>query len=109
MGKSEFKQFINRHPNLASYVEDGTMTWQKFYELYDIYGENNEIWQKYITKKTPKISDFMTKLDPDTIQKNIESLEKAIDIFKELTNKATDNVENIKPIIERPIHKFFGD
>ena len=31
-----FKQFVKNNPTFANYVKDGNMTWQKFYELYDI-------------------------------------------------------------------------
>lgn len=110
MGKNEFREFVSKRPELATYVNNGEMTWQKFYELYDLYGENNDIWNKYVGEKRGKITDFLDKLDPDSLQKNIESFEKAIDVFKELSSKASENIENnIKPNIERPLHKFFGD
>lgn len=110
MSKETFKAFASKHPELADYVENGSMTWQKFYELYDLYGESKDIWQKYPAKNNRKLTDFIDKFDADTIQKNIESLEKAIDVFKELTTKAADNVENnIKPAATRPITHFFGD
>lgn len=113
MSKEQFKEFVKTKPELAEYIEDNSMTWQKFYELYDLYGENDEIWNKYRPKKkkeTPKVADFMEKIDPDTIQKHIESAQKALDVFSELATKTTENVaNNIKPSIERPLSKFFGD
>ena len=36
--KEEFKIFARKHPELVSFVKDKSMTWQKFYEIYDIYG-----------------------------------------------------------------------
>ena len=27
------------------------MTWQKFYEIYDLYGKDNAIWNDYLGKK----------------------------------------------------------
>lgn len=111
MSKEDFKNFVKTKPELADYVKDNTMSWQKFYELYDLYGEDNEIWNKYIpVKKTTKVSDMIEKIDPDSIQKHIESAQKALDIFSELATKTTENVAtNIKPAIERPLSKFFGD
>lgn len=112
MSKEDFKKFVQTKPELADYVENNTMTWQKFYELYDMYGEDESIWSKY-PKKTPeprKISDFMETIDPDSLQKHIESAQKALDIFSELATKTTENIaSNIKPSIERPLSKFFGD
>lgn len=112
MSKEDFKKFVQTKPELADYVENNTMTWQKFYELYDMYGEDESIWSKY--QKTPpqprKISDFIETIDPDNLQKHIESAQKALDVFSELATKTTENIaSNIKPSIERPLSKFFGD
>lgn len=111
MSKETFKEFVRTKPELAEYVKDNTMTWQKFYELYDLYGEDNEIWSKYTTTTSPrKVSDFIQKFDPDTFQHHIETAQKALDIFSELTTKSTDAASSvIKPTVERPITKFFGD
>ena len=38
-----FKLFVKANPQFASYIKDGSMTWQKFYELYDMYGEDSEL------------------------------------------------------------------
>jgi len=113
MGKEDFKAFVSKRPELATYVENNEMTWQKFYELYDLYGEKEEIWQKYTKKNNNSLSNFTNffdKFDPDTLKDHIENAQKAIDIFSELTNKANENIAtNIKPSIERPLNKFFGD
>ena len=36
--KEEFKEFVKTKPELIRHIEDGSMTWQKYYEIYDIYG-----------------------------------------------------------------------
>ncbi len=109
MSKEDFKNFVKNRPELADYVDKNEMTWQKFYELYDLYGENNEVWNKY-KKKTNKISDFMEKFDPDVLQEHITNAQKALDIFSELTAKKAEEVEtSIKPSIKQPLNKFFGD
>ena len=30
----DFKLFAKKNPSFANYIKDGSMTWQKFYELY---------------------------------------------------------------------------
>jgi hypothetical protein len=65
MTKEDFKNFVRNKPELASYVTNGDRTWQKFYELYDIYGEDESIWNKY-TKKTntsSKVTDLLNKFN----------------------------------------------
>ncbi len=112
MSKETFKQFIKTKPELIDYVNDNTMTWQKFYELYDIYGEDETIWNRYQSKSSNKssVTNLINKFDPDNIQKHIETAQKALDIFSEFTTKTSDKVTSeIKPNIERPISKFFGD
>lgn len=109
MSKEEFKKFVSTKPELADYVKDNIMTWQKFYELYDLYGENNQIWEKYSTpKETNKINDFIKKINPDTLQQHIQTAQKALDIFSELAIKKEPTPEII-PEVQRPITKFFGD
>ena len=49
--KEAFKAFARRHPELVTHIKSGNMTWQKFYEIYDIYGEDESAWSNYITKK----------------------------------------------------------
>lgn len=110
MSKESFKEFVKKRPELASYVEDNSMTWQKFYELYDIYGEDEKIWSKYEGKSKNKISDLLTNIDVDAIQKHIESAQKALSFVSELTSKGNDSVADVaEAISERPIGKIFGD
>ena len=44
--KEEFKKFALKHPELTEYIRQNKTSWQSLYELYDIYGENNNIWEK---------------------------------------------------------------
>ena len=109
MSKEDFKNFVKDKPELADYVDKGDMTWQKFYELYDLYGSDSSVWNKY-SKKTTKITDFMDKFDPDVLQEHITNAQKALDIFSELTANKAEEVENtINPSIKKPLDKFFGD
>ena len=41
-----FKLFVINIPNLITYVRNNTMSWKKFYELYDLYGEDNNVWNE---------------------------------------------------------------
>lgn len=109
MSKETFKEFIRNKPELIDYVTTGEMDWQKFYELYDIYGEDNSIWNKY-TKKPNDLPKILEKFNPETLQKHLENAKKALDIFSEFATKGTENItNNIKPNIEKPINKFFGE
>ena len=89
MSKETFKDFVRHHPELVSKVNNQEMTWQKFYEMYDIYGEDATVWQPYLnsvteTKNTIKkeqsiqeLINMIKKVDLDTVRKGINGLQKA--------------------------------
>ena len=108
--KDSFKVFARNHPELVTSVKNGDATWQKLYEIYDIYGENNEAWKNYFNKGTNTfgITDIMKNIDVKSIQKHINTAQKALDIVEELTGK--EKISPIKgPTTPRPINKFFED
>ena len=90
MSKENFKNFAKKHPELSNKVETKQTTWQELYELYDIYGEDNKVWDKYITKNDITIKDIISKLkniNLEEIQTQIESIQKTLSFFLELLNK----------------------
>ncbi len=113
--KEEFKNFAKMHPELIESINDNTMTWQKYYELYDIYKDDEEVWKPYLTKKstTPNlkgITDMVKNINTGNIQKHLDTAKKAIDFLGELSNKGGSAIESLKgPAVPRPITKFFGD
>ena len=56
----QFKEFVKKNPNLVKYVKNNEMTWQKFYEIYDMYGEDTEVWKDY-QKKEESVQDVDRK------------------------------------------------
>ena len=38
---------FRKHPEYANQVLSGKITWQQLYEIYEIYGENNDILNNY--------------------------------------------------------------
>lgn len=108
MSKETFKEFVRTKPYLADYVLKNNITWQQLYEIYDMYGESNDIWNKY--KPSESRLNFLSKIDTDSLTKHIETAQKALTIISELTTKTSDNIENnIKPSIERPINQLFKE
>lgn len=113
-----FKEFAKKHPSLNEYVANGSMTWQKFYEMYDIYGENSDIWQKYFKSNDRsfdfnKIKDVINNMDVDNISKHLDSAKKTLGFITSLAeNKVTEASNNIpKPKPNKPndITNFYGD
>ena len=119
--KEEFKEFVRKNPSLIKYVKNGEMNWQKFYEIYDIYGEDESAWKEYLKKKerlesvstatkTLSISDFLgflKTIDLDSLQETVGSLQRVLGLFGDLTNK---NIETPKQEYKpRPLYKHFDD
>lgn len=115
--KDEFKVFASKHPELVSYISSGEMSWQKFYEIYDIYGESEDAWQSYFVREdnASTVTGFADKLksfDMNSIQEHIKTAQKALNLVEELTTKSTENISSIAskgPNIPRPLNKFFED
>ena len=57
MSKQNFISYARNHPELANYVLNGKVTWQQLYEIYEIYGENNNILENY-TKNNIDLNSF---------------------------------------------------
>ena len=110
--KENFKEFIRVNPSFASYVNSGEMTWQKFYEMYDLYGPDHNVWDKYKSikeqREMPKINDLFKKIDVDSIKEHISSAQKALDLVQELTAKGSSDVTT-NVVTPRPLNKFFED
>lgn len=119
--KDEFKLFARKHPELVKYIKNGETSWQKLYEIYDIYGEDNNAWSDYlknntenITKTTDynfkSITEKLKNLDFNSIQEHITTAQKALGIVQELTSKgASTTATTAEAINPRPINKIFED
>ena len=109
MSKEEFKKFAKLHPELANPVRKGTTSWQKLYELYDIYGETSDIWNEYFeqTSKDTFKDLFKTfkNLDIETVKKGVTNIQKTINLLQELGLSKQEEKE-YEP---RPIYRRFED
>ncbi len=118
MSKETFKQFVRNHPTLVDYVNHNEMTWQKFYEMYDMYGEDHAVWDKYTnsvdvrstSRSNGAMNDFISMIrgvDLETVQKGVNGLQKAIGLLQEIKPTHDDTTAN--QYEERPIHKYYED
>lgn len=116
MSKESFKAFVKTKPELARMVTEGKTSWQKLYETYDLYGQNNDVWQeltntrKELTTKANKtmldIKNLFSGLDLNTVQKGVDGLQKAIGLLQDITSSKDTPQNNYE---ERPIYKYYED
>lgn len=119
----EFKSFVKKNPNLVTYVKNRSMSWQELYELYDLYGEEDNVWSEYLTKSEVKkanksnttinrsntfsnILEMAKNIDTNKLQDGITSIQKAIGLFGDMLLKDKTETNTYTP---RPIYRKFDD
>lgn len=121
MKKEEFKEFVKKNPQLLSFVKEGSMTWQKFYEMYDLFGEDESIWKDYLKEKEEKIEstvktgltftefiNWLKNVDLDGLQEGIGNVQRVLGVVQDFSkkNESTSSKSSYKP---RPLYKHFED
>lgn len=116
MGKiDEFKEFVKKNPKLVKYVKNGESNWQKFYEIYDLYGQDDDAWKEYLGVATVAASGaaltdlfgWIKNLNLDSIQNGVNSLQRVLGVVQDL--KGTDEVKPESEYKPRPMYKHFED
>ncbi len=112
--KENFKVFAKSHPELVNSIKSGDTSWQKLYEIYDIYGEDERAWKNYFNKNNSNatslgIGEIVKNIDMDSVQKHINTAQKALGLVQELTAGKGVSSAVKGPLNPRPINKFFED
>lgn len=111
--KEKFKDFVRQHPELINYVKEGKMTWQGFYEIYDMYGEEESAWNDFFSGTTSSeattsfdIINFIKNLDLDGVQEGINSIQRVLGLLQDMTPSEKNADVGRKP---RPLYRHFED
>lgn len=114
----EFKKFVRLHPEFIEQVNANKVSWQNLFELYDMYGEDNNIWDRYTNtnnnisssnNKNSTWSDIMNiakNMDVNKVQEGIVSIQKALGLVSDLFVKDSKTKNEYTP---RPLYKHFED
>ena len=110
MGRmEEFRAFVTKYPKVRDDVVNGNRTWQDIYEDWVLFGEKDD-YSKYAnsqnnstSNQSPSVNldsiksivNYVQKLDPDSVNKTLNTVQKLIQIVQTVGPK-TSNV--IPPI-----------
>ena len=99
------------------------MTWQKFYEMYDLYGDDQNIWKDYLENSSNDMSklgktthtgltlseviNWLKKVDLDGLQEGIGNVQRVLGVVQDFTKK--DNKTETNTYKPRPLYKHFED
>ena len=119
MSKDSFKNFVRKNPSLISFVNSKEKTWQDFYEMYELYGENSSVWSKYLYKSSNTRSSFLKPedavkelvtmikgIDLASIQKGITNVQKTISLVQDLGIGSSKDISKYEA---RPTFRHFDD
>ena len=108
----EFRIFINKYPKIKEEVSSGKVTWQKLYEDWVILGESDQTWNKYKSSTVKEgtstntiedllsqtsiknIINYVKKIDPDSISKTLNTIQKVLQITQSFGGKPTGIYNN---------------
>lgn len=120
----DFKEFVRANLFLISYVKNGSKSWQDLYEMFDMYGDDQESWNKYLDDSNDrsgknsnsgsgssfKLDDLVKmakNVDIDKVQEGITSLQKTLSLFGDLF--ISKNASGGKGYNPRPLYRRFED
>ena len=112
--KEEFKKFVRKNPEFSDYVNKGDISWQQLYEMYDLYGADSKVFDKYRKSSNVdfnKIKDTSKNIDVNKLEESINNAKKSLEIISALVGtKATNIASNpINPSKASDINKVFGE
>ena len=108
----EFRTFVRKYPKIKDDVKNGSKTWQSLYEDWVMLGEDDSVWDIYKDSKkasdlgNKKLDDLLTtsnikniveyvkKINPDSISKTLNTVQKVLQITQGLGSGASSGVYN---------------
>lgn len=119
--KEEFKDFVSKHPSLVNVVKEKRHSWQDLFEVFDLYGADEALWDKYLSNREVsgaasikdsslgELAKLFKNINIDNVQKYIDTAQKAIGVIQELTGAGVSETVAKGPAVARPINKIFED
>lgn len=115
MSLENFKNFVRNKPILENYITKGEKTWQDFYDMYELYGEKNPVWDKYLNTQKEQVTlkdmlGMFKNIDMNEVQKSINSIQKGLGYIEDLVKTKEKEIPIRKTNYEaRPLYKYLDD
>ena len=103
MSKERFIGFVKNNPALVDYVKKNNTSWQSLYEVYALYGENEEVWSKYLNSKENSVNELVgmiKNINLESVRKVVDGLQRTISLVQDISGKG----ETIEPYEKRQKH-----
>lgn len=100
----EFKAFVKTHPGLKKLVYDEHKSWQSIFEEWTLFGEKNEMWDKYQSSDEKITSDEAVKEESEKPSKEMSNIgdiiKTCVNYVKKLdTDSVTKTVNNVQKLM----------
>lgn len=108
----DFREFVKKYPKIKDDVKNGIKTWQVLYEDWVMLGEEDSVWDIYkettskadigskklddllTTSNIKNIIEYVKKINPDSISKTLNTIQKVLQITQSFGGKPTPNLYN---------------
>lgn len=108
----DFREFVKKYPKIKDDVKNGVKTWQVLYEDWVMLGEEDSVWDIYkettskadigskklydllTTSNIKNIIEYVKKINPDSISKTLNTIQKVLQITQSFGGKPTPNLYN---------------
>lgn len=108
----DFREFVKKYPKIKDDVKNGVKTWQVLYEDWVMLGEDDSVWDIYketsskadigskklddllTTSNIKNIIEYVKKINPDSISKTLNTIQKVLQITQSFGGKPTPNLYN---------------
>lgn len=127
MSKEDFKKFVAKNPILIEKVKNEETSWQKLYEIYNLYEDDDDVWKTYLEPikeegvessniDTSSIMDsfgsYLKNVDMNQVQSGISNIQKVLGLVSDLFIKDTNGIDsslNDSSYVPRAINNRLDD
>lgn len=108
MSKEGFINFARANPTLVDYVRKNNSSWQDLFEIYELYGEDEGVWNRYLNNRDKSVNELVSLvkgINLESVRKVVDGLQKTISLVQEIGG----NTDVVKPYEKSPTYEDLDD